>query len=262
MGNSELESLPMRILLFQIRNGDDPMLGQEFRCFDTKLEPLRPEIEYTLESHNIIDQPKGYEGLWKDYDLVMVGGSGDYGCVNNNEPWLLNFCGVLRNMVEAEKPLFCSCFGHQALAKALGGEVATDKSRAELGTLEVTVNEEGQTDTLLGELSPTFPAQFGHNDYVKRLPDGAVNLAHTERCAVQAYRMNGGLVYSTQFHPELSHVENRERAERYIRVYDPRLAEPSKLEQLFQPSKKASALLARFVRLHSTNGSLSSHRDS
>lgn len=239
----------MQILLFQIRNSDDPMLEQERRCFQRKLEALQSTIPTTMSFHNIIAQPEGYREVWKGYDLVMVGGSGDYGCVKNEKPWFLEFCAVLRDIVKAEKPMFCSCFGHQALAAALGGEVSTDRSKAELGTLPVTINENGLKDKFFSGISSPFEAQFGHNDFVSRLPEGAVNLAHTPLCAVQAYRLEGKPVYSSQFHPELSHLENQERAERYLKVYAPELTDPERLKELFRPSEAASSLLPRFVQM-------------
>lgn len=237
----------MRILLFQIRNSDDPMLGQEFQCFATKLLPLREHFDYQLDSHNIIGQPSGYRKLWDDYDVIIVGGSGDYGCVANTSDWFKEFSEVLRSIVDRERPLFCSCFGHQALASALGGEVSTDRTRAELGTLSVQLNQEGKKDPLLGKLESPFLAQFGHNDYVSRLPEKATNLASTDLCKVQAYRLEDKLVYATQFHPELSYLENQERAARYLAVYDPELTKPENLRNLFRDSQSASDLLPRFV---------------
>lgn len=180
---------------------------------------------------------------------MIVGGSGDYGCVDNNEPWFSYFCGVLRNIVASKKPLFCSCFGHQALATALGGKVSTDRERSELGTFEVSVNEEGRRDELFGNLYPSFKAQFGHNDFVSELPVGAVNLASTPLCAVQAYRLEGRLCYATQFHPELSHLENQERAMNYLAIYSRNRMDPKELDIVSQPSIKASELLPRFMEM-------------
>lgn len=239
----------MRILLFQIRNPDDAMLAQELTCFAGKLERLQETRPYSLRTFNIIGNSEDYSALWKEYDVVLVGGSGDYGCVQNTDPWFLRFCDVLRDIVEAERPMFCSCFGHQALAQAMGGEVIKDRSRAELGTLEVSLNEFGKNDPLLGTLEETFLAQFGHNDHVIKLPEGAVNLASTPRCQVQAYTIPGKPLYATQFHPELSFRENRERAERYFEVYDPELAKPENLAKMFLPSDPASELLPRFVEM-------------
>lgn len=237
----------MRVLLFQVRNPDDPMLLQERKCFVSKLEDVQSTLDISWGFHNIISHPEGYRDLLHGYDIVMVGGSGDYGCVGNASTWFQEFCRVLEDIVESDKPMFCSCFGHQALAVALGGEVDTDKSRAELGTLPVTLNDEGREDILFSTLESPFEAQFGHNDFVSRLPRDAINLAYTPLCAVQAYRLSGRRVYSTQFHPELSHLENRERADRYLRVYAPELTVPERLRELFRPSESASSLLPRFV---------------
>lgn len=237
----------MRMLLFQIRNPDDAMLAQEKKCFATKLERLNKDNPFVLNTCNIIGNDDGYPEAWTEYDVVLVGGSGDYGCVNNTDPWFLKFCQVLRDIVDSDKPMFCSCFGHQALAQALGGNVIKDRSRAELGTLDVSLNEEGKKDPLLGTLDGTFLAQFGHNDQVEVLPNGAVNMASTPKCPVQAYKLEGKKVYSTQFHPELSVTENRERAERYFQAYDPDLAHPDNLKKLFKPSEPASELLPRFI---------------
>ena len=249
----------MKVLLFQIRNVGDPMLIQEFECFQAKLESLKTDLDVHFESINIIENPDGIEEKWKDYDLIFVGGSGDYGCVENEQEWFSTFCGILRNIVDAEKPMFCSCFGHQALAVALGGEVVTDRSRSELGTWPVTLNEAGQEDVLLGKLPSPFPAQFGHNDQVVRLPRGGINLASTSKCSIQAYKLKGKLIYATQFHPELSHLENRERASNYLEIYAPELTTPEMLESLYRPSIGASELLPRFVRLvaqgHKVGGS-------
>ena len=43
---------------------------------------------------------------------------------------------------------------------------------------------------------------LGHKEAVRRLPDGAVLLASSTTCPVQAFRL-GEHVYATQFHPEL-----------------------------------------------------------
>ena len=43
---------------------------------------------------------------------------------------------------------------------------------------------------------------LGHKEAVTRLPAGAVRLASSTACPVQAFRI-GSNVYATQFHPEL-----------------------------------------------------------
>ena len=104
----------------------------------------------------------------------------------------------------------------------------------------MTLNESGATDPLYANFPREFTAQFGHNDQVSQLPKGAVNLASTELCPIQSYRLQDRLVYATQFHPEMSHAENQERAMGYLQVYDVNQTTPDKLAQMFRPSNEAS----------------------
>ena len=226
------------------------MRAQEEHCFRTKLAQLEPEISYDLSVHNIVEDPDGYLETWHDFDLFLVGGSGDYGCVNNNKEWFVAFCGVLREMVQQRRSIFCSCFGHQALATALGGRVVTDRDNSELGTRDIFLSSVGEQDPLFEGIPTVFKGQLGHNDRVDILPPGAVLLAYNDRCPIQSYRLENQLIYATQFHPELDHEQNQERAMGYLQIYGSELTTPEKLSKMFRPSTHASSLIARFVRLH------------
>ncbi len=242
----------MEILLYQIRNPGDPMLDQEELCFRRRLEPLNGLIPWRLRTVNLLDASPEEIASWVRSQAVFVGGSGSYGCVENRHPWFVPFCQALRGMVQSGHPMFCSCFGHQALAAALGGEVVTDRERAELGTHRITLTEAATRDPLWRHLPPTFLGQLGHNDRVSRMPEGAELLAYSQRCSVQAYRLRGLPIYATQFHPELDRAENRQRATIYLKVYDPKLAEPESLERLFVASPEAETLLPRFLEALAT----------
>ncbi|MGE0490006.1 MAG: type 1 glutamine amidotransferase [Vulcanimicrobiota bacterium] len=234
----------MKVLLFQIRDEGDPMRAHEELCFERKLAQAPP---FELGVFCLLSDP--YPPPLDDYDVFMVGGSGSYGCVNNVRPWFGRTVELFRQLVEQKRPLFCSCFGHQALAAALGGEVVTDRQRSELGTFEIALTEQGQKDPLFGQLPPTFTAQLGHNDHVQRLPRGAVLLASSERSPIQAYRLDGLPVYATQFHPEMDHLENTERAGGYLHVYDDVQKTPERIAQAFRESPEAIKLIPRFVQL-------------
>lgn len=235
----------MKVLLFQARDAGDAMRDHEEHCFRDKLSFYPGEVELTV--YNLVTEAPDGQNLWRDFEVVLVGGSGRYGCVGNDHPWYLSFLETLRSVIQAGKPMFCSCFGHQALAVALGGTVVTDRANAELGTHEVSLNEAGRADPLFADCATRFAAQFGHNDRVSVLPVGAVNLASTELCPVQSYRLGEGLVYATQFHPEMSHDENQERAMGYLQVYDVEQTTPERLARMFRPSHEASGLMARFL---------------
>lgn len=224
----------------------------EERCFLDKLarfEPESPAGSLKLRAFNLVTEPVDEQGIWRDFDVILVGGSGNYGAVSNANAWFVTFLKTLEDIVRANRPMFCSCFGHQALARALGGTVITDRANAELGTHEISLTQAGAADPLYQDFPAIFRAQLGHNDRVTQLPPGAVNLASTEACPIQSYRLAGKMVYATQFHPEMSHEENQERAMGYLQVYDVEQTTPERLARMFRPSHEASGLVARFLRM-------------
>jgi GMP synthase (glutamine-hydrolysing) len=240
----------VRVLLFQARDADDAMRGHEERCFRDKLSRFEESASpLELNCLNLVTESLQAQASWREHDVVLVGGSGSYGAVANLTPWFGTFLDTLRQIVEDGKPMLCSCFGHQALAVALGGQVITDRANAELGTHEVSLTEAGLEDPLFHGFPTRFLAQFGHNDRVSQLPAGAVHLASTGRCPIQSYRLEGRMVYATQFHPEMSHAENQERAMGYLQVYDVEQTTAERLANMFRPSPEASDLVARFLCL-------------
>ena len=84
---------------------------------------------------------------------------------------------------------------------------------------DIVRTEEGAEDSLFGELPRLFHAQQGHNDRIVRLPPGTVCLATNANAPVQALRMQGKPIWATQFHPELTRVDNATRYKRYIQAY-------------------------------------------
>ncbi len=89
------------------------------------------------------------------------------------------------------------------MARAMGGEVVTDRSRAEVGTHWLELTPEGKDDPVFGPLGDRFQVQIGHEDIVTRLPEGATLLASSTGVEIQAFRFDDRPIYCTQFHPEL-----------------------------------------------------------
>lgn len=181
-------------------------------------------------------------------DMVLLGGSGDYSVAAGGD-WLPAALEAMRELYDWDKPTFASCWGFQAMAKALGGDVVTDMNRAELGTLDIRLADQGQTDPVFGPLPSVFRAHVGHQDIVDSLPVDAVLLASTDRVTNQAFRIDGKPIYCTQFHPEL-------RRESYLQRL---IAYPSYVERIAGISFEEFAascteapdtdtLLPRFVR--------------
>jgi GMP synthase (glutamine-hydrolysing) len=199
----------LRFLLLQVRNADDPVRMQEVDCFARALGCERDQIR-------VFDLLAGAPTVTQldAVDTVLLGGSGDYS-VAQGGPWLAAALEAMRTLYDLGKPTFASCWGFQAMARALGGEVVTDLNRAELGSITVQLTPAGKRDPVFGHLSPTFLALMGHQDIVDRLPAGATLLASSQRVENQAFRFDGKPIYCTQFHPELNRSTFLERLWNY-----------------------------------------------
>jgi GMP synthase (glutamine-hydrolysing) len=109
--------------------------------------------------------------------------------------------GLALRVVAEDFPFLGACYGIGTLGGLVGGQV--DRMYGEpIGAVAIGLTEAGRTDPLLGVLPETFEGFVGHKEAVSRLPEGAVLLASSVSCPVQAFRL-GDHVYATQFHPEL-----------------------------------------------------------
>lgn len=109
--------------------------------------------------------------------------------------------GLVRRLVAADTPFLGACYGVGTLGVVTGGVV--DGTYAEpVGAVPVTLTPEGRADPVFGVLPETFDAFVGHKEAIRVPPPGAVVLASSPACPVQAFRVRTNL-YATQFHPEL-----------------------------------------------------------
>jgi GMP synthase (glutamine-hydrolysing) len=100
-------------------------------------------------------------------------------------------------------PTFGMCYGFQAMAAALGGEVRRT-GLSEFGRTPVHIDQGGE---LLGDLPDNFRAWMSHGDAVYAPPPGFLCLATSDGSPVAAFEdLTRGLA-GVQWHPEVGHSE-------------------------------------------------------
>ena len=218
------------------------MAAHEVFCFRRALG-LEPD---QLQVFDLLADAPPAE-LFDAIDVVLIGGSGDHSVVRGG-PWLSGALGAMETLYERFIPTFASCWGFQALARALGGRVVTDHGRAEVGVLRLDLTEAGRRDPVFGPLGGGFPAVIGHEDIVDELPEGAVSLASSATVENEALKFSGKPIYATQFHPELDRDDLIQR----IAAYPPYLAltGAASVEEFCATTPAtpgATSLLRRFV---------------
>ena len=218
------------------------MSEHEIACFERCLSLTPGQIEiFDLLS----GAPKARE--LDAVDVVLLGGSGDYS-VARGGPWLGAALDAMVGLYETSKPTFASCWGFQAMARALGGEVVTDHERAEVGATWMQLTSAGREDPVFGPMSDRFQAISGHEDIVTALPTEATLLASSDLVRNEAFCFADKPIYCTQFHPELNREGLLDRMRKYP-AYIP-LAGASTLEELAAitpETTEAEGLLRRFM---------------
>lgn len=236
----------MKVRLLQARNPDDPVRQREQTSFLEQLD-LKPD---ELEILDVLEGKATFEAATEGVDAVVIGGSGDYS-ITDGHFWIPSFIKTLGEIADAGFPSFASCFGFQGMVMALGGDVQRDEAAAEVGSFDIELLNEAENDPLFQGLPNQFLVQQGHKDRAFKIPGGVTLLARSERCPYQAIRVGDGPVYATQFHPELTGVENKQRFIRYYDNYVDALgqSQTDEIMNSFKESPIANQLLMTFKEI-------------
>lgn len=143
------------------------------------------------------------------HGLVVLGGAQN---VDEGHAFLRDEQSLIRKMHEAGRPVIGICLGAQQIAVALGGKV--EKMAApEVGVLPVSLSMPGQTETILAGIPWSCPQLHSHGYQVTQAPAGAVVLASSRACKVQAYRA-GQRTFGFQYHFECDRAMTSEMFDR------------------------------------------------
>ncbi|MDR0515498.1 MAG: glutamine-hydrolyzing GMP synthase [Fibromonadaceae bacterium] len=105
-------------------------------------------------------------------------------------------------------PMLGICYGHQLIAKLLGGEVSFGKEK-EYGVSDLQISK--NDSPLLKNIPVKSKAWMSHGDHVSKLPSGFLKTASTSDCEFAAIENPERKIYGIQFHPEVKHSEYGDR---------------------------------------------------
>jgi GMP synthase (glutamine-hydrolysing) len=119
-------------------------------------------------------------------------------------------------LFDAGVPVFGICYGYQAMALALGGEVRKT-GLSEFGRTELTVAGDG--GVVLAGLPAHYRVWMSHGDAVFSPPPGFIATASTDGAPVAAFEDPERKFAGVQFHPEVLHTEHGQKVLEHF-LYD------------------------------------------
>jgi GMP synthase-like glutamine amidotransferase len=185
----------MRIAIYHTNPTDQKAVsrGDHYgRMFE---DMLRPEIPGAAFEHFDV-----VEGAFPDspteFDAVVITGSSAF--VTDDAAWIETLFSHIRMMDKAETKLFAVCFGHQAVAMALGGKV--EHRDIVLGAPEIRIATPKDWMQPAAESLRLFGGNF---QQVVEVPDTLEVVASHPDCPI-SMMAKGEHLMTVQFHPEFS----------------------------------------------------------
>jgi len=191
--------MPTRRIAILLTNEDDADFARAFpddgRKLHARLSPLRPKWAWQVLPVTQGELPPDA----RSFDGYVITGSP--ASVNGPQAWLAPLLQFIRELHAQRVPTVGVCFGHQAMARALGGEVGPNPQGWSLGVGRTAL---AQTRPWMQPALPYFRLYAAHNEQVLRLPPGAVLLGGDAYCPVGAFEVAEHFL-ATEYHPELDH---------------------------------------------------------
>ncbi len=110
-------------------------------------------------------------------------------------------------LFQLDKPMLGICYGHQLMARYLGGTVERGAAH-EFGSADLRIRKQAG---LFAGLADRQRVWMSHGDHVSELPPGFAALADTRQCGIAAMAHLERRLYGIQFHPEVAHTPNGSR---------------------------------------------------
>jgi GMP synthase-like glutamine amidotransferase len=181
------------------------------------------------------------------FDGVMITGSP--ASVHDTDPWVARLLDLIREIYAARIPMFGACYGHQAIALALGGTVEANLAGWVFG---VAHSEVCKQVAWMSQLPSPFAQYAAHVEAVTGLPDGAEVVSVSEACAITGFHIENK-VFTTQNHPEMSHAFMSALIEEYAPNLPVGVGDAARASMLVKADTQIYAQsIARFFETHKT----------
>ncbi len=236
-----------KLLILQMRP-EDEAADSEFEAIlrvakipESAIHRIRVEQQYDTDIN------------LEDYCAIIAGGSPfDVSLDEDKKSEVqkqveLFFDRLFDQMIPSDFPFLGACSGNGLLGRYCGTEIS-GKYSEEIGSVMVTITEEGLNDPLLRGLPTTFEAMVGHKEACDEVPPGSVLLVTSHICPIQMFRIKNN-IYATQFHPEADAEEFIVR----IKIYKHSgYFAPERADELIEEMKKVHTpepkeILRRFI---------------
>lgn len=176
-----------------------PTYGEYPDMFQRLLRQVDPTLEF-----EVWDVEEGEFPARTDHvDAFLITGSKS--SVYDDKPWIRELEAFVRRLRDEGRKVIGICFGHQLIARALGGRVEKSDKGWGVGIHEYRISDDSLHD---GE-GDSFRLLASHQDQVLTAPPGATVIAENEHCEIAAFKV-GEQLLAFQGHPEFIPEYSRE----------------------------------------------------
>ncbi|KAK4563741.1 hypothetical protein RGQ29_006031 [Quercus rubra] len=128
--------------------------------------------------------------------FVITGSCND---AHGNDVWICKLLNLLKKLDSMKKTILGICFGHQILARALGGKTGRNVAGWDIGVRAIHLSSSNHFSSL--KIPATLSIIECHRDEVRELPPKAEVIAWSEKTGIEMFKY-GKHIMGIQGHPE------------------------------------------------------------
>ncbi|KAK7202797.1 class I glutamine amidotransferase-like protein [Myxozyma melibiosi] len=183
----------------------------------TQTEEAVENVGLELVNYNVV---KGdYPAKIEEFDGMLITGS--RANAYDDDKWILDLAAFIRKIFNSSTVrLIGICFGHQIIARALGGTVAPNPAGWEVSVTTLTLDDAGIGALIFPDIAQStgglLRIQEMHSDHVTVLPKGVHVFASSPKSPVQGMYVPRKIL-TFQGHPEFNAEVAEALVDRVIR---------------------------------------------